>query len=268
MSEPLRILILAANPVDTDELALKAEHRLLRNKMRANAKVGNCELWFEWAARLEDLKARLASYRPHVIHFAGHGSVEGICFEDDEGKSSPASKEELNELFSLFREHLRLVVLNACFSARQVEAMSQSVDYVVGTKAAVADATAVRFAAHFYEALAVGGTVREAYYKSQAELNADHKEPIDEYELLTRSGVDEATPLLPPMLPPTEEIISKNTFGRIRTPTAEFVNVSQEGPNDGLSDAGGPNKKYVQENTVDYLEATKSVSFINKRKRR
>jgi hypothetical protein len=265
MSEPLRILILAANPSDTDELALKAEHRLLRNKMRANAIVGNCELCFEWAARLKDLKTRLASYRPHVIHFAGHGSMEGICLEDDEGKSSPASKEALIELIGSSREHLRLVVLNACFSARQVEAMSQSVDYVVGTKAAVADDTAVQFAAHFYEALAIGGTVREAYYKSQAELSADHKDRIDEYELLVRGGVDETRPLLPPMLPATEEIIEENVVGRIRTTTAEFVNVSHDEPDDRSSDARGPNKRYVQRNEIDDLQATKSVSFINKR---
>jgi CHAT domain len=263
MREPLRILILAANPVDTNELALRTEHRLLRNKMRANAKVGNCELWFEWAARLEDLKTCLTSHRPHVIHFAGHGSMEGICFEDDEGKNSPASKEELIELFSSSREHLRLVVLNACFSARQVEAISQSVDYVVGTKAAVADDTAVRFAAHFYEALAIGGTVREAYHKSQAELNPDHKEPIDEYELLVGSGVDETRSLLPPMLPPTEENVMENSIGRLRTKTAEFVNVSRKGRGDRAAGAQGLSQKNVHRNKIDDLQAT-NVSFRNK----
>jgi len=266
MTEPLRILILAANPVGTDRLALEAEHRLLRNKMRANADAGNCELLFEWAARLTDLKASLVSHSPHVIHFAGHGSRDGIYLEDDEGKSSPASKEQLIELFSSSREHLRLVVLNACFSARQVEAMSQSVDYVVGTKAAVADDTAVRFAAHFYGALAIGGTVREAYYKSQAELNADHKERIDEYELLTRSGVDEAKPLLPPMLPPTEENIMENSIGRLRAKDVEFV--GNEGQRDNSAGAQETSEKNVQRNRIDDLQATNSVTFINKRELR
>ncbi|MFY9620639.1 MAG: CHAT domain-containing protein [Pyrinomonadaceae bacterium] len=269
MREPLRILILAANPVDTSEMALKAEHRLLRNKMRANEEAGNCEMLFEWAARFKDLKDALAGHKPHVIHFAGHGSQEGIFLEDNEGRSSPLTKAQLADLIKSSGEHVRLVVLNACFSALQAEAMRESVDFVVGTKVAVPDDLAVVFVAHFYEALAVGNSVRDAYQKTQNKLaSLDQRALTEQYELLVRSGTDEDQPLLPPMLPPTRENISENTFGRIRTPTAEFVNVSDEGRHDDSSHLRGPNEKNVQRNHVADLKATTSVSFINKRNRR
>src|ERR1041385_2228216 len=139
MSEVLRILILAANPIDTNELALKAEHRLLRNKLADNAELGNCELLFEWSARLPDLLLKVATHKPHVLHFAGHGTRDGICLEDDAGKCSPVSKSQLAEAFKALGGHLRLVVLNSCFSALQGEAIGQSFDYVGGRPAAVPD---------------------------------------------------------------------------------------------------------------------------------
>jgi hypothetical protein len=258
MSEPLRILILAANPLDTDELALRTEHRLLRNKMRANAEAGNCELLFEWAARLKDLKASLVSHKPHVIHFAGHGTREGICLEDDEGKSGPVTKAELADLFSSSSEHLRLVVLNACFSALQVETLRQSVDYVVGTKAAVSDEAAVRFAAHFYEVLAIGSTVREAYAKSQGEPTSDHKERTGQYELLVRSGADETKPLLlPKTLPPKNRM--RITIGNADLGQFVGANVIGKGTNESSSSAerAGHDRNEF-ELTITHLKAART----------
>lgn|GEM_PF-6837596 len=268
MSEPLRILILAANPVDTSRMALETEHRLLRNRMRANAQVGNCELLFEWAARWQDLKHAVVNHKPHVIHFAGHGTRNGICLEDNEGRNAPVTKAQLADLFRSSGEQLRLVVLNACFSALQAEAIKESVDYVVGTRVAIADDVAVVFAAYFYEALASGSTIRDAYNKSQGRLTSvEQRDLAEQYELLVRGGADKDKTLLPPMLPPTKENISENTFGRIRTPTAEFVNVSNDGPDDNSSQVQRLNEKNVQRNTIAELEATTSVSFINKRTR-
>lgn len=270
MTEPLRILVLAANPVETNKLALDVEHRLLRNTMRDNAAAGNCELLVEWAARLKDLKNLLATHEPHVIHFAGHGTRNGICLEDDKGNDSPITKEELADLLQSLGRRLRLVVLNACFSAVQAEAIRQAVDYVVGTTAAVADDVAIRFAAHFYEELATGKTVREAHLKSQAALTSDHPTPIDQYELLVRSGTDDSKPLLPPMLPPTNRNTYDMDLKQARLQNAEFVNVSHDGPHEGTSiDAREPNEENKFAIRIDSLEVPHGTTkFINKRIRR
>lgn len=269
MTEPLRVLVLAANPLKTDRLALEAEHRLLRNKMSDNSEAGNCELLFQWATRFKDLRQSLTSHQPHVVHFAGHGTRDGICLEDDDGNSSPVTKEQLAELFRSAAEHLRLVVLNACFSAVQAEAISQVVDYVVGTTAAVSDDVAVRFAAHFYEALATGQTVRDAHYKSQIGLARDRQERLGQYELLVRSGTDETRPLLPPMLPPKRkhqyDLEIKNA--RLRNP--QFVNVSQDDRRESSTDRQGSNEENNYAVRIEDLEVTHgSALFINKKVRR
>lgn len=199
MNERLRILILAANPVNTPRLKLEDEHRLLRNRMHANVEAGTCEILSEWAARLNEVQDALKTYRPHVVHFAGHADDGGICLEDDEGECRPVSKGELSLLLNSSKEHLRLLTLNACSSIAQTEKLGQLVDYVVGTASPVEDDAAVRFTAHFYEAVAVGSTVREAFHKAQGKLAAGgERAQAEGYQLRVRPGTDETEPLLPP----------------------------------------------------------------------
>jgi hypothetical protein len=59
---------------------------------------------------------------PHVVHFSGHGSSTGeLCFEDILGKSKPIQAEALANLFKLMEEQVTCVILNACYSEKQVQ---------------------------------------------------------------------------------------------------------------------------------------------------
>lgn len=227
MSERLRILILAANPVNTPRLKLETEHRLLRNRMRDNVEAGTCEILAEWAARLNDVQDALQTYRPHIVHFAGHADDSGICLEDDEGECRPVSKGELSLLLNSSKDHLRLVTLNACSSVAQVEKFGQVVDYIVGTASPVEDDAAVRFTAHFYESVATGSTVREAFYKAQGALAAGGEgKQADSYRLLVRTGTDETAPLLPPF---DDNSITVNASDEIVADDMDFANKLVEG---------------------------------------
>jgi CHAT domain len=215
MSKPLRILILAANPLNTPQLQLDTEHRLLLSKMNDNAEAGNCEILAAWATTPVALQRALRAHKPHIVHFAGHGNQNSIYLEDEQGMYLPLSKENLSLLFDLSLEHLRVVLLNACSSAAQTERLAKLVDYVVGTKAPIRDNAAVRFTAHFYQAIAVGSPVREAFNKAKGRLSESvGKEQADLYELLVRPGTDETVPLLPPF---HEEVI-RTTVGEVSGP--------------------------------------------------
>jgi len=192
--------MLAANPVDCNRLALTEEYRLLRRMMYPNSEAGACDLHVEWAARAEDLHRALMEFKPHIVHFSGHANDEFICLEDDERKSHPLTKTELGLLFNLTRTWLRVVVLNACYSARQVETLSELVDFVVGTNVPIGDNAALQFTNDFYRTIATGGTVREAFNKAQKNT------PAGAYELVVRPSADETTPLLPPVITNEMEI--------------------------------------------------------------
>src|SRR5689334_6503378 len=131
--EPLRILMLAANPIDRYRLALTEEYRLLRDNMYLNSEAGACNLHMEWAASAKHLQRALKAVKPHILHFSGHAADDCICLEDDERKSHPLSKRELGLLFSQTRSWLRVVVLNGCHSAPQAGSLIELVDFIVGT---------------------------------------------------------------------------------------------------------------------------------------
>lgn len=163
-SLPIRVLFLGANPSDTTQLALGNELRAIDQALQLARFRDSFELEQQWAVRVEDLQRCLMRYQPHVVHFSGHGSqYNELILEDQNGRRRPVSSRAISTLFSLLKDNIRCVVLNACFSEAQADAIAQHVECVVGMSQAIKDASAIAFAASFYEALANGRSVRSAF---------------------------------------------------------------------------------------------------------
>src|SRR5262249_19001088 len=149
------------------------------------------ELTTKWAVRPDDLLQYLNQHQPHVVHFSGHGSDAGeIVLLNKQGRSKKVTKQALVSLFRTLKGNVRLVVLNACFTLPQAEAIAEHIDCAVGTNKAVGDRAAIVFAAAFYRAIGFGRSVREAFEQGQAALQLEgisgHRTP----ELVARKGVD------------------------------------------------------------------------------
>jgi hypothetical protein len=159
-----KILILAANPKDTSPLRLDEEVRDIGEGLRRSAKRDQFDLEQRWATRPRDLRRALLEVSPQIVHFSGHGSHhEGLILEDEIGQTKSVSASALAGLFKLFSDQIECVLLNACYSASQAEAISQHVPYVIGTSQAISDRAAIEFAVGFYDALAAGHSVESAY---------------------------------------------------------------------------------------------------------
>ena len=98
----------------------------------------------------------------------------------------------VNVLRSCNEGNLRLVVLNACNTRPQAEALTEVVDCVVSMNRTVTDRAAIKFAASFYGALAFGRSVQRAFDQGVARLSAEGIVESDTPELLVRPGVDAA----------------------------------------------------------------------------
>lgn len=161
-----RILILAAGPKDMSPLGLPLEVRdineaLRRSNLRSQFEVVEC-----WAARSRDMRRALLEIKPSIVHFCGHGEgAAGLILEDETGKKQPISTEALTGLFQEFAAQIECVVLNACFSEVQAEAISQHISYVVGMNQAIGDKSAIEFAVGFYDALGAeeNASIEQAY---------------------------------------------------------------------------------------------------------
>ena len=95
---------------------------------------------------------------------AGHGSpTEEIVLLDKLGEPKPVSKEALVSLFRTLKDNIRVVVLNACFSKPQAEAITGEIDCAIGMMPEIGDNAAITFAASFYRAIGFGRSIKEAF---------------------------------------------------------------------------------------------------------
>ncbi len=149
--ERLRILFLASDPTNASKLHLGKELQEVRNRLADNRYF---EIKDHWAVKPDDVIQTIVEYKPHIVHFSGHGEETGeLCFEDEQGKVKPIAPDALANLFELVKENVKCVVVNTCYSERQAKAISQYVPVVIGTMKEISDSAAIKFSTGFYTAL-------------------------------------------------------------------------------------------------------------------
>lgn len=158
------ILVLSANPKGTAPLRLDEEIRDIKEVLR-RAKEGNrFKIESAQASRYRDIQDAILHHSPTIIHFSGHGAgAEGLVFEDYNGQQKLVDTKALAQLFSMLAQQIEFVVLNACYSEIQAQAIAQHIDYVIGMSKPIGDPAAIEFAVGFYQALGYGKDVEEAY---------------------------------------------------------------------------------------------------------
>ncbi len=159
-----KILILSANPKNTNQLRLDEEVREIKAALKLSKNREKFEIVTESALRVNDLRRSLLDNLPHIVHFSGHGSGnDGLVLENKLGEMQLVSSEALAGLFELFEEQVECVLLNACYSEVQAEAIYQHIDCVIGMNKEIGDIAAIEFATGFYDALAAGRSYRDAF---------------------------------------------------------------------------------------------------------
>ena len=152
MSEITRILILAANPLDTQPVLVGKEFDQIKKLLKDSDNKDAFHLDFHFSLSGKELNTTIQSYKPHIIHFSGHGENKGLIFTDDSGeKSHFVTKEALAHLFELCKAHLQVVFLNACYSANETEDIVAQVPFLIGMNAAIGDDAALLFSKGFYK---------------------------------------------------------------------------------------------------------------------
>ena len=158
-----KILILAANPKDTSPIRLDEEVREIRESLRLAKQRDYFELHSVHAVRIKDLRRSLLEFEPKIVHFSGHGTgADGLALEDETGKSKLVTASSLAGLFELFPD-VECVVLNACYSVVQADAIAQHVGHVVGMTQAIGDEAAKQFSMGFYDGLGSGRGYAQAF---------------------------------------------------------------------------------------------------------
>lgn len=191
MPETIKILFLASSPTDAGRIRVDKELREVDERISLGTHRDQFDLIPHFAVRPRDLRRGLLKHRPHILHFSGHGSTtSGIVLEDDNGKTRVVTAADLAELLGILKDNLRVVVLNSCYSAVQASGITQAIDCVIGMNDKVGDASAIIFSATFYESLAFGRSVEEAFRLGVSDLKTEGTGSGDIPTMLRRQGVD------------------------------------------------------------------------------
>jgi len=186
MSRPIKILVLATNPGETDQLRLDQEVRGIDQALRQSRFRDSFDLDQQWAVRVSDLQRLLLRYKPDIVHFSGHGSESSeIILEDNEGNNKPVPAPALSKLFSLFKDNIKCVVLNACYTEVQAEAISKHISCVVGMSKAIGDEAAISFSEAFYGALGDGRDIKTAFELGCNQIDLENLDEQDTPRLKT-----------------------------------------------------------------------------------
>jgi len=195
MTEKIRILFLSANPWTTSRILVDEEAREIFERIQEGRQRDKFELFKHAAARPIDLQRLLLFYQPHIVHFSGHGSKkQKIILGGAPGRGKTIDRQGLAELFALYSSHIRLVLLNACFTKTQARSISQVIDYSVGTGQGIGDKAGVAFAGAFYRALGFGKSIKEAFDSAKAELGLTRMPRTQGIELFVRDGINKDDP--------------------------------------------------------------------------
>lgn len=161
--ETKRILLLAANPIDTHRIRFDEEIHDIVEGIRRSKYRERFNIKSAVALRYKDLRRVLLDYEPQFVHFIGHGDHEGLKLEDEDGHAINIPVQKLTDLFSLCAKHVECVILNACYTNPQAQAINDHIPYVIGMRDKIPDIAAIEFSIGFYDALGAGKSIEEAF---------------------------------------------------------------------------------------------------------
>jgi TIR domain/CHAT domain len=184
-----KILVIASNPQGTASLRLDKELRVINDVIQRSRLRDQFDVQPLWATRTIDLLPALLRYKPWIVHFCGHGEGSvGLVLEDEGGRAKAVSSEALADVFMNLTSDVECVLLNACYSKAQADAIVQHINYVVGMSREIRDDAAIAFTRGFYTALGNGEPIKKSYDcgKSQVaiEVSSDSAIAVDSRKLL------------------------------------------------------------------------------------
>ena len=151
-----KILFLGANPSNTSRLKLDEEVQKIQINLKLAKERENLEFHQVWAVTVDSLMQAMLDNLPTIVHFSGHGEQQGIILQDAIGAPQIITGDALATLFQLFKDTLKCVVLNSCYSENQAKIIKEYIPHVIGIKAGISDKAAISFSTGFYKAIGSG----------------------------------------------------------------------------------------------------------------
>jgi hypothetical protein len=195
MTDKITVLMLATNQLEIYYVRLDEEFREIDEKIQVATFRDSFEFIQRASIKVSELRTLLLRYKPHVVHFSGHGKPSGeITLEDDAGQMRTMGVDELTGILRVIKDNIRLVCFNVCYSKAYAEAAIAAFEYAIGMEGTIVSESAIAFAGSFYRTLAFGRSVKEAFEAAKEHLSTQGLAGAEVPVLLVKGGVDDSEP--------------------------------------------------------------------------
>ncbi|MFF3329849.1 effector-associated domain EAD1-containing protein [Streptomyces sp. NPDC002888] len=176
LPDPATVLFLMSGPLTEERLHLGTEFDEIQEAV-AGPGVRRVDVRVRAAARNDVVVSALDAARPHVLHYAGHGSPNGhLLMEGPGGSMAPVHTSWLAQALAAVGG-VHCLVLTSCHLGRDLEDFRSCTDFAIGATAPLRNRDARAFSRIFYEALRRGRPVPEAFTLGKAQVTMTAGKP-------------------------------------------------------------------------------------------
>ena len=176
--ETINVLFALSSPRGYEILRLNEEIRIIEQVLERSKHRDQIRRHILHATTSNDLQHELQTSSYQILHLAGHAVSDGFILENEQGHPHKVSREALAAYLNNYRETLRCVVLNACYSLSLGESLALGIPHVICVNGEIRDPAAIAFARGFYDAIGAGYDAERAYNEGLGAVRfagLDHK---------------------------------------------------------------------------------------------
>jgi len=186
----VKILFLASSPRDQVHLNVYAkEYEEIEGLIEREPFKDSLELKIKPEISPGKIVEVLASEKPQILHFSGHGTKSGVVGSVG-GRSVLIDKDLFSRIFDDLLPDIKLVVLNACETADQAKKIAAKVGCSIGMKGKIGDIPAITFVTRFYMMIGLGYSIQKAYNLSIKNLQLIGYNDADKIFLYVKPDLD------------------------------------------------------------------------------
>jgi len=166
---PGTVLFVASNPTAI-KFDFAGELNTIAEALKSRA--GSPTILARWSVSSAALKSAVQSRRPEIVHLLSPGVdpiTNALVMSDAQGRPEYAAPATIAAAFEAPKSRSpKLVVLNTCHSRVHAEAIASQAGCVIAMDGTIYDDTAIEFAREFYQSLAFGSSVADAFERGRA----------------------------------------------------------------------------------------------------
>ncbi|WP_156172026.1 CHAT domain-containing protein [Aurantiacibacter gangjinensis] len=195
----LRVAYLVTNPQPAATLNTLQEAKQVTKAIEASSFASKIELRPFLAPSFDDLIDALNRFKPHMVHFSGHGGDKTLLFDNEnigETGGTVLDFDTVAELLDAVDFKPRGLILMACDTVEGADKFLETTDFVIAMADSIDDDAASEFSVRFYKSISSGVALETAVKQGKLSIKSKGYTDSDLPTLISSTGSVRTKPLV------------------------------------------------------------------------